>query len=194
MQLTDSVTALDEENQALAARGSAATRTGSPSMASTRTCVVAQRRVGVDALRLVGFDELTPAQSQLVERLRTGGVDIAVEPPAMRRGELSRVDCDDAAGELDAAARWAAEGLDRRPAARLAIVVPDLAARRAEVRPLKRICCRPRAIRYPLPGSRVFEIAAPPLAERAIVVPLDLQILTVDADPRPAAACSTTRI
>ena len=142
-------------------------------------------------LRLVGFDELTPAQSLLVERLRTGGVEIAIEPPAMRRGEVSRVDCDDAAGELDAAARWAAEGLDRRPAARLAIVVPDLAVRRAEVRrSLERILLP--AAGYtggPLPESRVFEIAdAPPLAERAIVgAALDLlQILTIDADP---AAC-----
>ena len=143
-------------------------------------------------LRLVGFDELTPAQSLLVERLHTGGVDIAIEPPAMRRGELSRVDCDDAAGELDAAARWAAEMSGSRGQRRVSPSSCRIsAARRAEVRrSLERILL-PAAgyIGGPLPESRVFEIAdAPPLAERAIVVAaLDLlQILTVDAD---LAAC-----
>ena len=158
-----------------------------PDLASGSLRVASVRR----PLRLVGFDQLTPAQSLLVERLRAGGIDIAVEPLPMRRGDLSRVDCDDAAGELDAAARWAAERLDREPSSRLAIVVPDLGARRAEVRrKLERILLP--AAGYtggPLPESRVFEIAdAPPLAERAIVVAaLDLlRVLTVDAD---LAAC-----
>jgi probable DNA repair protein len=142
-------------------------------------------------LRLVGFDELTPAQGLLLERLRAGGIDVAVDPLPMRRGDLSRVDCDDVAAELDAAARWAAERLDREPSSRLAIVVPDLGARRAEVRrALERILLP--AAGYtggPLPESRAFEIAeAPPLAERAIVVAAFdlLRVLAVDAD---LAAC-----
>jgi len=138
-------------------------------------------------LRLVGFDELTPAQTLLLERLRAGGIDVAIEPLPMRRGDLSRVDCDDAATELDAAARWAAERLDREPSSRLAIVVPDLGARRAEVRRALERVLLPAAgyTGGPLPESRVFEIAdAPPLTERAIVVSaLDLlRVLTVDAD------------
>src|SRR6185503_18133445 len=158
-----------------------------PDLASESLRVASVRR----PLRLVGFDELTPAQSLLVERLRAGGIDVVVEPLPMRRGELSRVDCDDAAGELDAAARWAAERLDGEPSSRLAIVVPDLGTRRAEVRRMLERILLPAAgyTGGPLPESRVFEIAdAPPLAERASVgAALDLlQILTIDADP---AAC-----
>ena len=124
-------------------------------------------------LRLAGFDELTPAQSALVERLRAGGVEIVVEPLPLRKGELSRVECSDAASELDGAARWAAEWLDHRPGSRLAIVVPDLGARRAEVRrALERVLSPASGYTGgPLPESRVFEIAdAPPLTERALVV------------------------
>ena len=139
------------------------------------------------SLRLVGFDELTPVQSLLIGRMRDGGVDIAVEPTPTRSGALSRIDCDDAPAELDAAARWAAAHLDRQPTARLAIVVPDLGARRAEVRrALERILLP--AAGYtggPPPESRVFEIAdAPPLVERAVVVAaLELlRTLTTEAD------------
>lgn len=124
-------------------------------------------------LRFTGFEELTPRQTQLIERLRAGGVEIAIEPLPRRRGALSRVDCRDAAGEFDAAARWAAERLERDPAARLAIVVPDLRLSRAQVRRAIERMLLPAAgyAGGPLPESRAFEIAeAPPLAERAIVV------------------------
>ena len=39
------------------------------------------------SLRLVGFDEFTPAQARLLERMRAGGVDIAVESLPVRRGD-----------------------------------------------------------------------------------------------------------
>jgi probable DNA repair protein len=138
-------------------------------------------------LRLAGFDELTPAQTALIERLRAGGVDVDVEPLPRRRADVSRVDCSDARAELDVAARWAAEWLERSPVARLAIVVPDLGARRAEVRrALERVLSA--ASGYTggaLPESRVFEIAeAPPLAERAVVAAaLELlQVPTLEPD------------
>jgi probable DNA repair protein len=124
-------------------------------------------------LRLEGFEELTPLQTRLIERLRAGGVEIAIEPLPQRRGALSRVECRDAAAEFDAAARWAAAWLDRDPAARLGIVVPDLEQRRAQVRRAIERVLLPAAgfTGGPLPESRAFEIAeAPPLAERAIVV------------------------
>jgi probable DNA repair protein len=138
-------------------------------------------------LRLMGFDDLTPLQRQLIARLRVGGVEIAVEPLPRRLGAVSRVDCRDAAAEFDAAARWSADRLERDPAARLAIVVPDLGQRRAQVRrAIERILLP--AAGYgggPLPESRAFEIAdAPPLAERTIVfAALDLlRTLTAGED------------
>jgi ATP-dependent helicase/nuclease subunit B len=124
-------------------------------------------------LRLIGFDEFTPSQMRLLERLRAGGVDVAVEPRQARRGDVSRVNCRDARAELEAAARWAAARLDQDAHARLAIVVPALGTRRAEVRrALERVLSPASGYTGgPPPESRVFEIAeAPPLSGRTIVV------------------------
>jgi probable DNA repair protein len=144
------------------------------------------------SLRLLGFDELTPAQGVLIDRLRADGVDIVVEPLPIRRGELSAVDCSDQAAELDAAARWAADWLDRQPSARLALVVPGLGARRAHVRRALERVLLPAAgyTGGPMPESRVFEIAdAPPLAERP-VVRAAIELLEVPTLEVDVAACS----
>jgi len=55
-----------------------------PDLASESLRVASVRR----PLRLVGFDELTPAQSLLVERLRAGGIDVLFEPWPIHRGDL----------------------------------------------------------------------------------------------------------
>ncbi len=81
-------------------------------------------------LLLVGFDELTPQQAHLIERLRSAGCVVewfAFE--ALPAAPLLHV-CADAREEALRAARWARAQLERNPAARIAIVVPDLQAMR----------------------------------------------------------------
>ncbi|MCA1804194.1 MAG: hypothetical protein LC646_02290, partial [Xanthomonadaceae bacterium] len=81
-------------------------------------------------LLLVGFDELTPQQEHLIERLRAAGCVVewfALEP--LSAAPVLHV-CADAREEALRAARWARARLERNPAARVAIVVPDLQAMR----------------------------------------------------------------
>lgn len=82
-----------------------------------------------------GFLELTPQQRRLAEALRRAGATVdelatlgdAVAPPL--RGAFASPDA-----ELCAALAWARHGVERRPEARIGIVVPDLAQRRPIVR------------------------------------------------------------
>ncbi|HEX9772972.1 MAG TPA: PD-(D/E)XK nuclease family protein [Steroidobacteraceae bacterium] len=144
------------------------------------------------SLRLPGFDELAPAQATLLERLRAGGIAIEMAEMPARRGELSRVECRDARAELESAARWAAARLDRDPRARLAIVVPDLGSRRAEVqRTLERVLLPATGLTGgPSPGSQVFELAAArPLSQRPMVVAA-LDLLDAFAGTTDLAGCS----
>ena len=81
-------------------------------------------------LVFAGFDRYTPQERELARVLAARGVavfelEFGAEPAA-----ASAVELPDRAAECLAAAAWAAEQLAARPDAHLAIVVPDLAARR----------------------------------------------------------------
>ncbi|HEY6375628.1 MAG TPA: hypothetical protein VIX90_08900, partial [Edaphobacter sp.] len=82
---------------------------------------------------LVGFDRLTPAQMGLVEVLR--GVGVVVEEMQLAAAAVSRtlVAAGDAREELSVSARWVRGVLEERPGARVAVVVPGLEERRAEI-------------------------------------------------------------
>jgi ATP-dependent helicase/nuclease subunit B len=127
---------------------------------------LATTRLGDNApaarIELAGFDELTPAQRSLLDRLEQSGCIVTHRPPDERRGAVSWIECQDRSGEVDLAARWAAGRLDREPRARLAIVVPDLAMRRSEVRrSVERVLVPAATLALgPAPESRGFELAA----------------------------------
>jgi exodeoxyribonuclease-5 len=79
---------------------------------------------------LAGFNRLNPVEQALIDRLPSTGIQVltllntcAPAPPDMRRYP-------DADAECLAAAGWAQAWLASNPAARLAIVVPDLTQRR----------------------------------------------------------------
>ncbi len=85
-------------------------------------------------LLLAGFDILTAQQKHLIAALEKGGAAIEVLKPGWR--DVSAIPChafDDADTQWRAAAGWAAKHMAASPTARLAIVVPDLAARRDEI-------------------------------------------------------------
>ncbi|HEY6376447.1 MAG TPA: PD-(D/E)XK nuclease family protein [Edaphobacter sp.] len=82
---------------------------------------------------LVGFDRLTPAQMGLVEALRGAGVVVEEMPLAAASVSRTLVAAVDAREELSVAARWVRGVLEERPEARVAVVVPGLEERRAEI-------------------------------------------------------------
>jgi probable DNA repair protein len=80
-----------------------------------------------------GFDRLAPAQRALLEAWRGRGVEVAQLAPAARPAPALRLEFVSAREELAAAAQWARARLAAAPGARIAIVVPDLAAARSRV-------------------------------------------------------------
>lgn len=81
-------------------------------------------------IRLAGFDEFTPQQRELLAALAALGCHVEEADPPGGAGRVWRLACTDAAAEVRAAADWAAGRLRADPAARIGIVVLDLAARR----------------------------------------------------------------
>jgi probable DNA repair protein len=81
-----------------------------------------------------GFDAWTPAQQRFRAALERSGVAVTIpedaEPAAV--GQLTA--CADAQVEIESAARWARARFEANPDAAVAVIVPDLAARAAEVR------------------------------------------------------------
>ena len=84
-------------------------------------------------LLLAGFDEFPPAMRRVLDALDDTGCTVQQLSPQRRAGRACRVAFPDRMAELRAAASWAATRLNTEPGARLGIVVPDLAERRALV-------------------------------------------------------------
>jgi probable DNA repair protein len=146
------------------------------------------------ALELVGFDELTPAQQSLLDRLSKAGGAVARRGLQPRDGQAVWVECLDHAAELDAAARWAAQRLDRDPSARLAIVVPGLAPKRDAVRrALERVLVPAASVAGgPAPESHGFELAAARALSDQPVVAAALEV--VDAFARTVDLSVASRL
>jgi ATP-dependent helicase/nuclease subunit B len=82
---------------------------------------------------LVGFDAMTPAQSGLVEALRETGVRIEDLRPEVQRESRTLMQTANEAEELSVAARWIRTFLEQKPAACVAVIVPELETQRAEI-------------------------------------------------------------
>lgn len=94
---------------------------------------VGEGRVALPARCFVhGFDAPTPRIEQWLSHLAARGVELALlrRPPRIAQVAV-RVAADEEQ-ELRAAARWARATLEARPEARIAVIVPDLSARRAD--------------------------------------------------------------
>jgi ATP-dependent helicase/nuclease subunit B len=129
-------------------------------------------------LELVGFDRLTPAQEAATGRWAAAGVDVRRAVIGGIGSEVGWVRCLDAAAEVEAATRWAVDLLDRGLAQRIAIIVPDLARRRAEVRRIVDRVVQPGSglTGGAAPQASAYELAAaPPLIEQpAVAAAIDL--------------------
>jgi probable DNA repair protein len=82
---------------------------------------------------LVGFDAMTPAQAQLVETLRSAGVDVEELRPAIEAARRMLVEAADEAEELRVAARWVRNFLEEQPGAKVAVIAPGLETHRREI-------------------------------------------------------------
>lgn len=100
-------------------------------------------------LIVYGFDSFTPQQADFLNGLRQSGCAVLRAEPDLQNGRVSRVPCLDAEQEIERAAAWARTKLEGGHA-RIGVVVPDLAARRAAV---VRLFSAAMAPDYALPGA-----------------------------------------
>ncbi len=103
-----------------------------------RAWQVAQVEAGVGRLParvgLAGFDRFNPLEQRLCAVLAARGCPVEpVAVEAMPAPQPRAVALDDVDAECRAVAHWAAETLAGHPDARIGIVMPDLAARRAQL-------------------------------------------------------------
>ena len=87
-----------------------------------------------ERIALLGFANPPPAITHLLEHLEAAGADVARIPAPKCAARCVKFAANDSTAELLAAARWARSRLSAKGDARLAIIVPDLAERRAAVR------------------------------------------------------------
>ncbi|HUF79944.1 MAG TPA: PD-(D/E)XK nuclease family protein [Burkholderiales bacterium] len=98
-----------------------------------------------------GFDRILPQQAALFEALASAGCEVTAIAPEPRGGECLRVECADSGDEMRRAAAWARARLEARGAARIAVVVPELAKHRKAIQRIFSSVMEPE---YALPGSR----------------------------------------
>lgn len=79
-----------------------------------------------------GFDSFTPQQAGFLSELQQAGSEILLAGPSMHAGRVLRMPCANAEQEIRCAAAWARTQLEAGRG-RIGVVVPDLAARRADV-------------------------------------------------------------
>ena len=148
-------------------------------------------------LYCAGFDDITPQQRALLEAVAAAGAEVTIETldDAMP-GQVTLRVCADAHDEIRAAAQWARQRLEQGGAgARIAIVVPDLAAHRAEVLRIMDDVLSPQTVlpgnaahRAPYNVSLGLPLATHPAVHAALTA-LDLLI----ADPPLAQAGALLR-
>lgn len=123
-------------------------------------------------LYLAGFEEFSPQQWTLLERLLDWGVDVAqVQPGGGPLPQVLRRGCADAEQEMRAAARWARARLEAHPAGRVGIVVRDLQDRRSAMMRELDAALHPSACRQPgHRGARAWNLSlGRPLADEPAV-------------------------
>jgi probable DNA repair protein len=103
------------------------------------------------ALVHYGFDLVMPQQTALLEALAAAGCEVTGAGPEPRGGDRLRLACADSADEIRRAAAWARARLEANHAARIGVVVPELAKHRKAIRRIFSAVMEPD---YALPGSR----------------------------------------
>jgi probable DNA repair protein len=133
-----------------------------------------------------GFETPTPALEKLAVDLAAAGCEARHYQPPASGNNGCRIRLQDAGRELAAAASWAAGRLAAKPAARLAIVIPDLGERRSEAARILDSLLHPEAALLPKdPPARQYDLSlGSPLLETPLVndALLALRLLTHGLD------------
>jgi probable DNA repair protein len=98
-----------------------------------------------------GFDVLMPQQAALFEALAAAGCEVTGAGPEPGGGESMRLACADSTEEIRRAAAWARARLEANGAARIGVIVPELAKHRGAIRRIFSAVMEPA---YALPGAR----------------------------------------
>jgi len=121
------------------------------------------------AIALFGFDQVTPQATDFLDALAARGCEVLEVAVPSRERRSCRVELTEAKDEIEAAARWARARLEADPAARIGVVVPDLAQTRSRVRRVFSRIMRPGHL-LAEPGAFPFDISlGAPLADFPIV-------------------------
>jgi probable DNA repair protein len=121
-------------------------------------------------LFLAGFDELSPQQTALLQAVSDAGCEVRETPPQAYAAAPARIECVSGDQELQWLARWARARLELDAGARIGIVVPDLAARRATlVRRLDEVLA-PGSLLPQSGGARAYNLSLGlPLSDYPVV-------------------------
>jgi hypothetical protein len=177
-------------------RGSAGSARGD--IAQAADALAAQAAViGAESptILIVGFIELTPQQTRLFTALEGAGATLRqLDSLAVRVGQVTRATAPTPREEIAAALSWARAIASERPAARIGVVVENLAERREVVLALAQDILDPASI---LPGhapsGAPFELS---LGVRLTDVPMvgaALDLITLSDGPLTLGAAATPR-
>jgi probable DNA repair protein len=117
-----------------------------------------------------GFDIVTPQLGTLLAAVAGAGGAVAhLAPLSGEAGRIVRRPCADARAEVTEAAAWARSRLDADPQARIGIVVPELASRRAALQRALAAAMEPGRL-WPSATARPYNFSlGEPLAGHALV-------------------------
>jgi probable DNA repair protein len=153
---------------------------------------IAQGRLRLPArLILAGFDQITPAFAAVLAAAHEQGCELRKLPAIEHAGKVTRRSAADGERELRAAASWARAQLEpnpeRQPGLSIGIVVPDLAARRADVqRIFDEVLC-PEAQAMDAAAARPYNLSlGEPLADQPLLQ-CALRLLQLLAGALPCA-------
>lgn len=135
---------------------------------------------------LVGFDSMAPAQTRLIEALRSTGCRVDEVQLAVPVQETFLAHADDEQQELFSAAQWVRSYVEDHPNARVAVIVPALDKQRAEIDRVFREVLAPEsqniaASAYSLPYE--FSLGVP-LAETSMIA-VAMNLLQWSMKPLP---------
>ena len=98
-----------------------------------RRAIIKTGLAAVSEIALLGFDEINPAQSSLLDSLRECGATVRLLRLTAASGAAAIWCAADAEAELRSMACWARHWSEREPGSSIALVVPDLQSRLQEV-------------------------------------------------------------
>lgn len=138
-----------------------------------------------------GFDQFSPQQQALLDQLQARGITLGTLPEANCQAQVQTICLDCPQDEIRAAATWANHCLKEDPTQRIAVITPQLQARRAELLHGFGEILSPAAM---LPGGTDnlhFNLAlGRPLADCPLVAHLLLALQLTQPQPVPLAEIS----